>query len=329
MLVPLKIAGLALAGRTFLSKSGFNPFTKKVKTLTKPNSRPVHTGNNPIPAQNPLLTLVRGLSGSLSGLTASISKIMKKTPGEDYNTIIKRFLPENHELLKPQYPRNSEKYQVADFDDDSENELVASYRLNDEIRTVILKRYGKQWAKIGEISNKNYESLNYAGFADITGEGRKQLLLGLKNKGQPGQLYGYSLQNGSISTLFTQKYNRFEILDCTDSDNRLKKTGISIWNNGPVLDNIEFKYWNGCELEPAGPQNDYYSKRVLPYYAQKAKQSPRNPSNWYKLADAMSKAGFHRDGLIAADIGIGLNPEVPSKEDFLQLKDSIKSSMKH
>lgn len=339
-LIPLKLIGLALTGRTLVSKTGVNPFTGKDKSSLKPYPRPrpklVHKAREIRTIPNPLQNLVKGLSSSLSGLsssltnlTSSVARIIQKPPKEDYNTIVKGFLPENSALLIPQFPANEDRFQMCDLDGDSEDELITSYRHGNEVKTLILKKIDNRWAKVTDITHSEYDNINYMGFADVTGEGRKQLLLGFKKKDLPGEMHGYTLHGGKATKLFTHKYNKFEMLNSLDNRGNPTKTQLAFWNKGDtVLDKIEVKQWNGFELEPVKNPGKYYYKKVLPVYGQRVKQQPQNPSNWFKLADALTKAGMYRDALDSVNIGMSLNPVSPFKEDFMELKAIITEKMK-
>jgi hypothetical protein len=102
------------------------------------------------------------------------------------------------------------------------------------------------------------------------------------------------------------------------------KSQLAFWEGvGNDAYRVEVKHWNGSQLEPIDNQSTYYKQKMLPYYGQRVRQSPQNPSNWYNLADALVKAGMNRDGLKAIELGISLKPDETLKEDFIALRKKI------
>jgi hypothetical protein len=339
-LIPIRLLGLALARKTYMEKNGKNPIVGKGITLPvpfqKPRPKPVHNTRDDVSMPNPIQNLVKSLSSSFSGLsstltnlTASVTRMIQKPPKEDYGRVVKTFISEGSVLQRPENPVGTDDYQIIDLDGGTRNAIAASYKYGNDINAIVLKRHDGRWTRVADIAHSNYDKLNYMGFADVTGEGKKQLLVGLKNKDQHGELHGYALQGSEANKIFTHKYHKFEVLNTSDNRGNPAKPQIAFWNNGDtLLDRIEVKHWNGLELEPVSNPGKYYNRKVLPVYGQRVKQQPQNAANWFKLADALTKAGMYRDALDSVNIGMRLNPVSPSKEDFLELKNIIMEKMK-
>ena len=297
---------------------GFRPLPKKnIKLIPK------RVNNHNINIPNPFEAFIKRLNSSLSKITA------QKPLKDDYNSIIRSYLPENAKILTPQYPVHTNNFQFADLDGDSKNELITSYKVNDKITTMVLKKQNSRWEKAAEITNANYDSINFMGFADVQGMGQNQLLIGYNNSNGSGELHGYSVHAGNANKLFTENYSRIEVLQ--SSNNRTPtKAQLAIWN---ALDknrhNIDVKHWNGANLESVTDQSSYYRRNILPYYTRKVKQMPTDPANWYNLAEALTKAGMFDDGIHAVEFGLRNNPSSPSKEDFIALKEKIIQKRTH
>ncbi|MCX7920553.1 MAG: hypothetical protein N3B21_00805 [Clostridia bacterium] len=313
MIIQAPFLGLALAGRLFTLKNTSRPLTYKKRASPKPRPKPMHTKRKKAAAPNPLQNLIKGLTSSLSRIT----KATKKTPSEDYEAVIKSFVPLNATVLTPKYPLHTGRYQFADLDGDLHDELITSYKLDNKITTLILKKQNERWDKVGAIENSKYDTIDFMRFADITGEAKKQLLLGGKTKAGVSELAGYSLHNRAASELFTRKCSRLELLESATG-----KTHLAVWDAkaGDEYD-VEVVHWNGSKLEPVLKQAPYYYSRVLPYYAQKARTMPQNPSNWYNFADVLFKTGMHRDGIAAIEVGLCLRPDSALEEKFLTLRE--------
>lgn len=317
-MVPIQIAGLALAGRVLITKyldtaDKRSAFGKSL-TAYRPRPRPL---TNKAAAINPFETLAKNLSNSFSQLS-------KVFTGDDYAAEAKKFLPEGVSLLRPRYPYGSEAIRLADVDGDTRGELIASYKEGPEIKTVVMKKKGDGWYKLAEISSKGYDTINYRDIADVTGEGKKHLLLGLAAGGSDPVLHAYPVDVSGSDSLFTKSYQRLEVQKHPEKSNEPAKPQFAVWNkNNKGTYDIELLGWNGFELAPRVISPDYYMRKVAPYYAGLIKRSPDSPVHWYGMAEALEKAGVYGDAIAAADIGLSRTSDSALIESFNNLKDRI------
>jgi len=307
---PLPLIGIAHGGRILLSKYGSNTYQRQkfvpsgIKQERKPIFNPVFKpALNNIRIANPFETIAIGLSSALSQITA-------KNTGEDYNSVIKKFIPADSILISPRYPAGSKKYLLADVDGDSNNELVASYRLDDGINTIILKKQADTWHNIGEAYIPECNELNYRGIANIYEEGPKSLLLGVSSKDRAPVLHAYTINEGNLAEIFAHNYHRFDLSSPAANRNNNRSPSLIFWEKD---ENDCFKIntfaWNGNEFKQIQNDKNYFLKKVVPYYASKVKQNPYNSRNWYNLAESLFNAEEYEDARIAADIGLELNPD--------------------
>lgn len=320
MLIPLPLVGLALASRIPYQRQAFRAFKPQRFLESKRYSRPViKRGGKPFS-----FTLSRSINNLIKDLSTRISSVTKRSPEEDYNAIIKSYLPEGAAHLVPQYPANTGNYYFADVDGDTQKELVTAYRLGDANTIMVLKKQNGNWGKIAEASNDQFDSINFAGAGDMAGEGKDQLLIGWDTQDGHGELHGYSLLDEGLKDVFAHNYNHLEILDRAGNKRAAGHSQIALWNKkaGNAYE-IDVKHWNGAELEAAKDQNSYFHNRVLPYYARAVKKVPYNPLNWYNLSYALEKAGLYRDAIDSADIGLSQNPDSALREEFTILKTRI------
>ena len=154
--------------------------------------------------KRPVESLIKGLNDVVSQVTARPEKV-------DYNAVVYSFLPPGAKLLKPQYPKNSNEIQFSDLDGDGRSELVTSYRTNEGIRTLILKKDEVQWRKFAEISNPEFDTIHYRNSADVAGDGKKYLLLGFVSRLQNRALFAYSLSEAGARKIFSRNYNKLEL----------------------------------------------------------------------------------------------------------------------
>jgi len=328
---PLPIAGLTIAGKTLLSKYNRSSLSGKNKIRFRLNLKKRYVRSKARTAVNPLQTLLKGFEGISSNLSANLStalsRITKRTAREDYDAVVKSLLPPHAKLLAPNYPLNSREIQIADIDGDTYNEVITSYRFNNEIRTAVLKKQGEKWYKDAESDGQEYDAVDYRGIADMTGKGKRLLLMGMASKGKSSVLNGYSLENGKLNKVFSKNYQRFEILYPKRNRSALAKAQLAVWNKNEAGSyDVELYGWDGKQLEPLGNTASYYYTNMAPYFAGKIKQEPYTPSNWYHLASALEKSGAYRDALTAAGIGIRLDKNSEYREKFLAIRNRITGS---
>ncbi len=273
-------------------------------------------GNLPDPVKS-IQNFVRNFSENIG---TTLSQIIGKEPDEDYNTIVKGFIPADSELIIPDYPAGSKAILSADLDNDGRKELVFSCRQPyDSISTVILAKNDSQWVKTAEISSPGYKSLHYRKADDLAGNGTVQLLLGMAAVDGSKDLQGYSCSKEGVTKLFGRNYHKLELLGRSKTDSKK----IALWQKDDEETwNIEMHRWNGRELEIADKQN-YYDKMVLPQYIMELKHTPNKPLGWYVLADSLAKAGYRKDALDVLNYGLKHNRGTEYQEKFMRMMDRL------
>ncbi len=276
------------------------------------------------PVSNPLETLAKGLSTTLSQIAKTVPVTARRHSDEDYYSIAKEFIPADAEILTPEFPANSRPILVTDLDGDAQDELIMSYRLNDEIITIVLKKTDNTWQKIGEVCIPGYDQINYRNVESLSGEGMKQLLLGCTSKGKVPVINGYEIFEGSIMQIFSRNYRWLELVKPENDERDNTGARLAVWNEtGDDTYEIELLRWNGLELEPQDDVSSYYERSVVPYYIKKVQRNPYAPSNWYNLAHALIKAKAYRDAAVAIDLGMRVDAKSEYREKFETLRASI------
>ncbi len=340
LMLPVQIIGLALAGRALLEKYAGAP-SKDVRTpidfLATNFANNINGLRKRLSAVNPLNPLFRALEPSMLQFKRLVFGDGQER--DDYEEIIEKFMPDKGELLLPERPSYTRELHLTDLDGDTKRELIASFRLKDEIRTIILKKGKDGWYKASEISNPGYHVLNYRNVVDISGTSKRHLVLGLSARGKPSVLCGYTFENDEVHEVFSYECNKFDVLrkstyrkvplpTSADMSADVERSAplpadIVLWNK---LDDgtydISILRWNGIEFKPAvGDYTNYYRKKAVPYLAIKAKYDPYSVTNWYNLAEALVKAGAYSDALTAIKVGIDMDKEGIFKDRFQALKN--------
>jgi hypothetical protein len=315
MIIPIKLAGIALACKTAQA------YSNKRKNAPKGNPDELIKHKK---SYRPLIFSQKSGPSIINVVSQAIASKVRGNPKEDYMEVIKNTIPQDARLLTPTYRGKSKTYELWDIDGDRENELIASYMLNDEITTTIIKKQNNLWNIATEIKNPGCKGLNYRTLANIGGKG-KQLLVGYVDKDDNKELAAYTLENYDANKLFSQRYNKFSFLRLPDNSQKDSLNYLVFWNrNQQGSYDVEIKRWNGKALEPAKKHKDKLMGGVLPLYARNLKRNPNNPNNWYHLAIALENAGFDNEALYI--IKTARLQKLPNEvsEDFDVLENNIR-----
>lgn len=274
--------------------------------------------------KDPLETIKGSVQTLSKNLNNTLGLLTSKSETIDYMAVVRSFTAKDARLLKPGYPKNAQEVLQADLDGDGRDELIATFRTNEGLRTLILKSRDKNWYKAAEIYHNAHENINYRNAVSLTGENKKHLLIGLTGNGNENMLYGYSLSDDTAVRLFNRNYNWVELVRKPKNASRSKGETLSVWNRTDDGNfDIEVLNWAGSQLEPANDDQYYYRTRVAPYYLNKARRNPSDTNSWYRLAKALVKAGAGRDAMIVADAGSRQDKDPQLKEKFISLKKEI------
>lgn len=328
-LKPPKGSGLEQLGR--IMRNSYNSALAVKNTCSKSNKPKIKkytktkgiTFNKPN-LKDPLETLRGSVQSISKGLNNVLGQITKKPEVIDYTAIVRNFIPDNAMLLKPKLPNGAQEIMQADLDGDRRNELIATYRSNEGVRTVILKAQDDRWQKAAEIYHQTNEEIDYRNAVNLTGENKLDLLIGMAGGSYANTLYGYTLAEGAATRLFSHEYNWVELVRRSKDNSRGRKETLSLWNKKADGDyDIEVLDWTGLQLERAENDVYYYRTRVVPYYLKKARQNPSTISGWYRLAESLIKAGAYRDAMRIAEAGSRQSQDQQFKDKFILLKKDI------
>ncbi|KNY29284.1 hypothetical protein [Pseudobacteroides cellulosolvens] len=321
MIIPIKLAGIALACKTVQVYSNKrNCFLKcnlDESVKNKKFYKPLAVGKTPVPS----------IINTISQAIASKIKAKARNTHEDYMAVIKNTIPQEAILLTPTYRGKSKAYELWDIDGDRDNELITSYVLNNEITTIVIKKQNDLWNIAAEIKNPECKSLNYRTLANVAGKG-KQLLLGYVDKDDNKELSCYTLDNYNANKLFSHRYNKFSLLNMPDKPKGESHNHLVFWNrNDRGSYDLEVKRWDGSRLENPKKHKDILLGGVLPLYAQKLKRNPEKPYNWYHLAVALENAGLNKDALYIIKKARLLKLSKEVKGDFDALEHNIRQKL--
>lgn len=226
-------------------------------------------------------------------------------------------LPTGASLVTAQLPIDVKPVNEVDLDGDGYPELIVTYQLHGapgETEVMVLKETNGSWEKIWEQKGIGYD-FTYAGFADITGDGKEELLVGWTIGVSAGNMLDiFAWENDTFNKIASVNYHIMELFKVQE-DQRVR---IATWqkDTGDAFF-VDVLKWENGEMKSDEASYPYYFPEVIDYYEKKVKEAPDTPFYWYYLADAELKAKRYEAAIQSAKKGMSLHPDYyPSTEQF-------------
>lgn len=241
-----------------------------------------------------------------------------------------RFLPMGASIIMPKNLNGDFSIHMGDLDGDEIPEIVIPYRYINKNYLLILKFYRGFWNKMANIQGEGYD-INYLKLEDVTGDNKKDIIVGWQFGSIWSKLNILSLSNKSIKNIVKDNimYSKIDVFNRKKDINK-EKTYLALWNHdtGEAY-KIEVLSYNSKELIADEKIYPYYFKRVVDYYEEKVREMPDAAFYWYYLADAQIKANMPNSALKSIELGMNLNLEYPSEDDFNKLKKKALSELQN
>ena len=170
-------------------------------------------------------------------------------------TVVQEFLPPGAKLEDPKNPTEAKAIQQQDMNGDGKAELLVTYRMGQnpgQLGAVLLQEKQNKWQKVWELNYALACALDHASFADITGDGRPELLLGWtvdarslggmgKHNGvdifawqghdtsSKGALDKFEHWQGILTRISGMGYEKMEVLAPPNQENTDKQAALALW----------------------------------------------------------------------------------------------------
>lgn len=224
---------------------------------------------------------------------------------------VREFLPVGARLLDNE---SFESIQTYDFDRNGRPEILAAYQLGERsVGVLLLREKSGEWKEVWQ-EDVGY-NLDHLELADITGDGRLDVLVGGSIGASAGNsLHIYSWQErGELREIARTGYHRLEVLDLAGPYGFDGKAKLAVWSRDTgdtfVVDILR---WDGLGLEAAEDLYAAYFPTVVEYYTQKINETPAAAYYLYYLADAQVKVGdFKGAGLCCQRLAVIEPPGLP------------------
>lgn len=238
------------------------------------------------------------------------------------NRFVRSALPQDAKMIRPENPKRAKAIQMEDLDGDGKYEIIVTYELQGEMYAMVLKEDGGKWYKL-TIKGSGY-GINYMDFADITGSGKKDILVGWQIGSIWGEMDLYTWEKNTMKKIANGlSYSKADIFQISEDE----PIELGLWSHitGDVYD-IQLVHWDGRKLTHVRDSREYYTERVIPYYEEKVKEVPQDPHYWYYFADAQINGGIPKEALKSIVKGMSFKKPYPSRGEFLALrKKAIRS----
>lgn len=249
---------------------------------------------------------------------------------------IVQLLPAGSKPIVP--PNTPETVQWRDIEGDGTQEGLIIYEevtaaQQKQLKVALFQKQNETWRQIWNIASPGF-ALDYAGFADISGDKLPELLLGWSLGVSAGKgLDVYLWQDGSMELLGSLNYDTNLVIEDMPTDGELdERVEIAVWHEEvPDIHRVEVVRWKDGQFVTAEDVYPYYFKKVERHYTSLVenpdmKMHPYIGMAWYYLADAQMKAWAPNPALVSIRRGKQETVDYPSEEQFDQLERQVRES---
>ncbi|WP_172408335.1 hypothetical protein [Desulfosporosinus sp. FKA] len=196
--------------------------------------------------------------------------------------------------MVPDQPSGGGAVQQADLEGNGKNEVLVTYSNGANppvLGAALFSKQKGQWQKLWSVTGQGY-AVSYAGFADLTGEGRPELLLGWRMGTTVSGLDIYTMSGQNLQKMTSLCYSKLDVGNFTSQKGSHGTAQLAVWQHdtGDAYQ-VEVLGWNGKALVPDGDAYLNYFPKVVSYYQEQLKGMPDAVFYWYYLADAQLKVG--------------------------------------
>lgn len=251
----------------------------------------------------------------------------KSNIDQSLDSVAKRFLPKGSELSIPNGPIGTNSILTSDFNGDGHEEAVVLYQSKEaknQVGAFVLTKKKEHWEKIFAKKGSGYE-ISWASVADVTGDGKHELLLGWKVGSLAGNvLEVYTWEKGNFNLLQKVNYHQLETVKFKDESN----IRLAVWKKD-ISDayEIDLLKWETNKFVVDEQYYPSYFPKAVKYFKERTESVPDASYYWYYLADAHLKANHPELALTAVTKGMEKNMVIPSYEKFAELKEKIERKL--
>ncbi|OEH86453.1 hypothetical protein BHU72_13625 [Desulfuribacillus stibiiarsenatis] len=241
---------------------------------------------------------------------------------EKYVSLVQMFLPNGGQLI---YANQQPAIQLADVDGDGYAEVVAGYRLQNEMYIIVLKCTFPQWRVIANVKGKGY-AISYLGSAPISNCNACNIIIGWQMGTNWSELAIYEWKNHRLQNTLTTPV----IFSCLDIVRKQVSCGdvdrIALWmhDTGEAY-LVDVYQWSDGKLVLATNGVQHYYKGLVDYYQNLVKEMPDSQVYWYYLAESQYRAGMGGQALASIERVLQFDSPYPSEETAKDLKRRILS----
>ena len=251
----------------------------------------------------------------------------KSNVDQSLDAVAKRFLPKGADLSIPNGPIGTKSILTSDFNGDGHKEAVVLYQSKEaknQVGAFVLSKKKENWEKIFAKKGSGYE-ISWASAADITGDGKQELLLGWKVGSLAGNvLEVYTWEKGNFKLLQKINYHQLEAIKFKDEP----KIRLAIWKKdiGDTYE-IDLLKWETKKFVADEKNYPSYFPKAVKYFKERTEAVPDASYYWYYLADAELKANHPELALTAVTKGMEKNMVIPTFEEFADMKEKIEKKL--
>jgi hypothetical protein len=145
-------------------------------------------------------------------LTTEIDFSLAGLEYEKIKRAVELFMPTGAEPAVPGWPEQVDSFVYVDLNNDGTDELAAFYKGQPGIGVILLEQNGPEWKLKDRIAGYG-NSLDYAGFHDLNGDGWPEVLIGGEGYNRDKKLIIYKAEGEKYKELSSLDYADFSVGD--------------------------------------------------------------------------------------------------------------------
>lgn len=123
-----------------------------------------------------------------------------------------QFIPDGAQFINPPEPKESKNFIEIDLNNDGTHEVACFYKDRSNSGVLLLEQQDKRWNLKDQIQ-LSADNLIYAGFSDLDGDSKAEILLGTNVTNRHKQLSVYKLQGDKYKYFYKLDYDSFSLGD--------------------------------------------------------------------------------------------------------------------
>ncbi|SFL92626.1 hypothetical protein [Salibacterium qingdaonense] len=237
-------------------------------------------------------------------------------------------LTENGEEVMPAGTDKKSAVSFHNLNNKGRKEGMVSFNTpseEDTLHTWILGKTNGDWEKHWQTKHENVTGLKDQYVADISGNGRYEIMLGLQKESGKKELHLYQKREDGFRQMETIEYDKVKIEDVREEQDYSPEKELIVWRKDvDQAYDVEIYNVENSTLAAAEQTYDNYFPRIVNYYEDLVQGAPEHGKYRYYLANAERKSGNTRSAMESIDELKSMQQTAVKEKDIEKLEQKIR-----